>query len=154
MNEIHTVLTKEDMLLTIPWFLNCNNPEVIARREASKAAWRNERKTVEKRKPTTVRMRRTKPKSAPVAPASKPAAVAAPKAAKASAYADSAVITVLVESFPHRAGSQAESKSALLETGQTVAEYKAAGASLGLKGNWHIAHIKYCVNYNLISVEG
>lgn len=98
----------------------------------------------ESRKIKDVEPKVTKQKSKPTKPV---------KAAK-SAISPDAVLTVLVDSFPHRAGSQAEAKSALLKTGMTVAEYQTAGTGLGLKGNWHLAHIKYCVSYNLISVEG
>ncbi len=86
MQEIHTVLTEQDMRLEIPWFLNCNNPEVIARREASTAAWRNERQAAAERKPTKVRIPKTKPQSKPVVPVDVVAKITLPKAPKSSAF--------------------------------------------------------------------
>ena len=152
-----------DDLLEIPWFLDCKNPEVAARRKKTHGAWRQQQKELaEKRKmkPNVSKLAKSiatapethKPVTAkPEKPATpKPA----PKASKPGAMSDDAVITVLVDSFPHRAGSQAEAKSALLKTGMTVAEYQAAGSGLGLSGKWHIAHLKYCVKYNFVKVEG
>ncbi len=164
MTESPEIAAVDDFeMLQIPWFLDCTNPEVIARRAESKA--RNElarKEALNKRmaKPLNAKPKSKgiaaahKAKTQPVAPKSKPAAIPAPAKPKAAKYADDAVITVTVDKFPHKVGSQAEAKSALLKTGMTVAEYKKTGTPLGLKGNWHIAHIRYCLSYNYISLEG
>jgi len=156
--------TKKGDPLALPSFLNRKDPDTIAVVEAGKVAYLAERReAAERRAVERAKVRKLEaanPKKVAAVKATKKAKVAKPvskptkpvKAAK-SKMSDVAVITVLVDSFPHRAGSQAEAKSALLKTGMTVAEYQAAGAGLGLKGNWHLAHIKYCVNYKLISVE-
>ncbi len=149
--------------LTLPKFLDRKNPKIIALVEKGRAAHQSERRaSSERRAAEAVRIsnivaasrkviKKTPAEKSKVAkPVAKPEkAVRATK----SAISPDAILTVLVDSFPHRAGSQAEAKSALLKTGMTVAEYQAAGAGLGLKGNWHLAHIKYCVNYNLIKVS-
>lgn len=150
-------------LQTIPSFLDCTNPDTIKRRAESKARLEITRKeALDKRmaKPLNVK-RKSKgaaaaqqAKTVPVVPTSKPAATPLPAKPKTAKYADDAVITVTVDKFPHKVGSQAEAKSALLKTGMTVAEYQAAGSGLELKGNWHLAHIRYCLSYNYISLEG
>ena len=154
-----------DEILALPSFLDRKNPDTIAVVEKGRTAYLAERKeaaeklAAERAKSRNLKVARKKKvatTTAAVKPkVSKPVATPAkPVRATKSAISPDAVLTVLVDAFPHRAGSQAEAKSALLKTGMTVAEYQVAGAGLGLKGNWHLAHIKYCVNYNLISVEG
>lgn len=150
----------KDEILALPSFLDRSNPDTIAVVEKGKTAYLAERReAAEKlavqrakvRRLSTARKKAASVKPKVTKPVAKPATPV--KAAKGK-MSPVAVITVLVDSFPHRAGSQAEAKSALLKTGMTVAEYQAAGAGLGLKGNWHLAHIKYCINYNFISVKG
>lgn len=153
----HIMSARKDDIGDIPPFLDCSRPEVKKARAEAFEKWQEEqRKLIAAKAKIKARLKPAKSvvtapaaETAPVVPKSKPAAPKAPRAAK---YADDAVITVLVDSFPHRVGSQAEAKSSLLQTGQTVAEYKAAGESLGLKGNWHIAHIRYCLGYKYISL--
>lgn len=165
MNIRNPKMTKKsrDEILALPSFLDRSNPDTIAVVEKGRVAYLAERKeaaeklaierakvrrlSTARKKAATVKTKVTKV----IKPVAKPTTPV--KAAKGKMSPD-AVLTVLVRNFPHRAGSQAETKSALLVTGMTVAEYQAAGAGLGLKGNWHLAHIKYCVNYNFISVEG
>ena len=153
-----------DEILALPSFLDRKNPDTIVVVEKGRTAYLAERKeaseklAVERAKSRNLKVARKK-KAAVIKPkvskpVVKPALTAKLVRATKSAISPDAVLTVLVDAFPHRAGSQAEAKSALLKTGMTVAEYQVAGAGLGLKGNWHLAHIKYCVNYNLISVEG
>lgn len=164
MTESPNIAVADDFELPpIPWFLDCKNPEVIARRAASKVRLELERKeAINKRmaKPLNVQRKgkgvaaALQAKTVPVVPKSKPAATPLPAKPKAAKYADDAVITVTVDKFPHKVGSQAEAKSALLKSGMTVAEYQAAGSGLGLKGNWHLAHLRYCLGYNYISLEG
>lgn len=156
-------LLSNGMDLTVLPFLNRNDPKVAALVDKGRTAFNDERRATQERRAaeaTKARLikatkdERTKVKDlTPKATAAK-SKPAKPVRATKSAISPDAVLTVLVDAFPHRAGSQAEAKSALLKTGMTVAEYQAAGAGLGLKGNWHLAHIKYCVNYKLISVEG
>lgn len=146
--------------LTLPTFLDRKNPKTIALVEKGLAAHKDERRaSSERRAAEAVRISniaaaaRKVIKKTPAKKSNATKPVAKPEKAEKGKMSPDATITVLVDSFPHRAGSQAETKSALLKTGMTVAEYQAAGAGLGLKGNWHIAHIKYCVNYNLIKVS-
>lgn len=156
-------LLSNGMDLTLPKFLNRKDAKTVALVDKGRAAFNDERRATQERRAaeaTKARLikatkdERTKVKDlTPKVTVAKSTPAKPIKAAK-SAMSPDAVLTVLVDSFPHRAGSQAEAKSALLKTGMTVAEYQAAGKGLGLKGNWHLAHIKYCVNYNLIKVEG
>ena len=157
-----TIPETEDSL-DIPWSLSFKNPDVVAAHKERHAGYKAQRlAAAEKAKVKPVVRREAKsittaPEELKPATASKPEKAVAPKpapAAKPGAMSDDAVITVLVDSFPHRAGTQAEAKSALLKTGMTVAEYYAAGSGLGLSGKWHIAHLKYCVKGNFIKIEG
>lgn len=156
--EMHTVLTEDQMFGKIPWFLDVRNPEVIAKRAKDLAEFNEQqRKEAAERTAMTVKIKNLE-KSVAMAPAPvkeevKPVVKAAdPK--KAAAYADDAVITVLTDDFKHREGSQAADKSALFATGQTVAEFVAAGEGLGLKNKWQMLHVKNAVAKGQIKVEG
>lgn len=147
----------------IPPFLDCKRPAVIKRRAAAFLSWREEQiKLAAEKARVSVKPARKPAKSVVTAPG---AAKPAPKAKKTPAkvakkgkkakYSPEATITVLTKKFPHRVGSQAEAKSALFKDGMSVAQYKAKGdKKLGLPGNWHINHIRYCVDYGFISVKG
>ena len=158
--QTHTVPTEEDSLLTIPWFLDCRNPEVQAKREASAAKFAKIQKEAADKRATAPAAKKIA-KSVKTAPAAtkpeKPMKVVkapTPAVKKPGAFADDAVITVLTDDFKHREGSQAESKSALFANGQTVAEYVAAGEGLKLKSKWQMLHIKNAVAKGQIKVDG
>lgn len=62
------------------------------------------------------------------------------------------VIRVLVDKYPHKAGTLAEIKSNGFKDGMLVTEYKKN--SLGIKGSWQASHLKYCVDKGLVKIEG
>ena len=53
--------------------------------------------------------------------------------------------------YPHRPGTQGETKSNAFRDGMTVAEYRSN--DLGIKGYWHTAHLRWCVREGVIRIE-
>lgn len=157
--EVHTVLTESQMFGKIPWFLDVRNPEVLAVRAKAQETFAQHQREAAAKRQAPVQIKKPVKSVAAVLdaekPESKPAKLvkaAAPK--KAGAFADTAIITVVTNDFKHREGSQAADKSALFKTGQTVAEFVAAGEGLKLKSKWQMLHIKNAVTKGQIKVEG
>lgn len=157
MTEATKPETTEDDPLALPWFLDAKNPENIARRaERAKHRLVRPAKAPPKRvakpaksvatMPVSDKQTDTKPDKVINVPAPKPAP--APKKGKLSA---DAIIRVLVTEFGHKAGSKAETKSAALKDGMTVAEYMAV--DLGYAGKWHTSHLTHCLGKNFIKLE-
>lgn len=95
-----------------------------------------------------------KPKAAPVADAvaevveQATAAAAIPRSRGPRGVAESAVITVLVDSNPKRAGSQSHTDFDQYRTGMTVAEFCDV---IGKRGT---PHLVYDAAHGFISIEG
>ncbi len=163
----YTVAEYEDAerenALIIPWFLDAKNPENVKRRLARAKLLVNKtpKKVTPKRVSKPAKSVATMPTAEAEQPAPKPAkakpAKATPPAPKAASMPTKgklngdAIIRVLVTEFGHKAGSKAETKSAALKDGMTVAEYMAL--DLGFAGKWHSSHISHCVGKKFIKLE-
>lgn len=155
-----TNLLEDD--LTPPAFLDLSDPEVRKERAEHFLKWREElaaasRLTMPKAVTKLAKSVTTDPASAPAtrpvkSVATTPSAASPAKKTRAGKFADNMLITILINKFPHREGSQAEKKSGLFVDGMTVSEYKNSGNDLGFSGSWQLSHIRHCVEHGFIGL--